>query len=80
MDKISQEITMTITKGIQIDAFCVSKTFRKTARRRPIVVVSIVSPVRVELDLAVVELEVGSVIEAIIGIWLLSLPIRVTNI
>jgi hypothetical protein len=36
--------------------------------------------VRVELDLAVVELEVRGVIEAIIGIWLLSLSICVTNI
>lgn len=63
-----------------MDAFCVSETFRKNTRGRPVVVVGIVGPVRVELDLAVVELEVRGVVEAIIGIRLLSLPIRVTDL
>jgi len=62
------------------DAFCVRETFRKVARRGAIVVVGIVGPVRVELDLAVVELEVRGVVEAIIGIRLLSVSIRTTNI
>ena len=55
------------------------QTFRKDTRSRPIVVVGIVGPVRVELDLAVVELEVRGVVEAIIGIRLLSISIRTTN-
>lgn len=35
---------------------------------RPVVVVGIAGPVRVELDLVVVEVEVQGVVEAIIGI------------
>ena len=61
------------------DAFCVSETFRKNTRSRPIVVVGIVGPVRVELDLAALELEVRGVVEAIIGIRLLSVFIHTTN-
>jgi len=41
---------------------------RNERRRRTVVVVRIVEPVRVELDLAVVEVEVRGVIEANIGI------------
>ena len=62
-----------------MDAFCVSETFRKNNRSRPIVVVGMVGPVRVELDLAVVELEVRGVVEAIVGIRLLSVFICTTN-
>lgn len=56
------------------------KTFRKDTRRRTIVVVGIVDLVRVELDLVVAPLEVRGAIEAIVGIRLLSVSIRATNI
>jgi len=56
------------------------QTFRKDTRRRTVVVVGIVNLVRVELDLAIVELEVRGMIEAIVGIRLLSISIRTTNI
>lgn len=41
---------------------------RKEARGRTIVVVGIADPVRVELDIAVVEVEVRRVVEANIGL------------
>ena len=37
---------------------------RNEARRRPVVVVGVADPVRVELDIAVVEVEVRRVVEA----------------
>jgi hypothetical protein len=52
---------------------------RTEPRRRPVVVVGIVDKVRVELDLAIVEVEVRSVVEANIGIQILFLPIRGTR-
>lgn len=51
-----------------MDALCEAERLRNERRRRTVVVVGIVEPVRVELDLAVVEVEVRGVIEAIIGI------------
>ena len=42
---------------------------RRETRGRPIVVVGIVDILRVELDLAVVELEVGGLREVAITIW-----------
>ena len=49
-------------------AFCFGEKLRNEGRRRPIVLVGVVAPVRVELDLTVVEVEVRGVIEADIGI------------
>jgi len=45
---------------------------REKARRRAIVVVGIVEPVRVELDLALVEVEVGRAGEIAISIRLIA--------
>ena len=52
---------------------------RNETRRRTVVVVGIVNVVRVELDLAVVEVEVRSVIKANIGVRNLPLSIRGTE-
>lgn len=41
---------------------------RTEPRRRAIVVIGIVDPVRVELDLAIIEVEVRRVVELTIGI------------
>ncbi len=56
------------TKGTCEGALCEVERLRNKHRRRTVVVVRIVEPVRVELDLAVVEVEVRGVIEANIGI------------
>lgn len=48
---------------------------REKPRRWAIVVVRVVEPVRVELDLAIVEVEVGSVREIAISIKLIA-PVR----
>ena len=52
---------------------------RTETRRRPVVVVRIVDEVRVELDLAVVEAEVRSVVETNIGIRIVELVTRAVN-
>jgi len=49
------------------------KKLREEGRHRPIVVVGVVNPVRVELDLVVVEVEVGGVVEIVIGIRIIAL-------
>ena len=51
-----------------MDALCEVERLRNERRRRTVVLVGIVEPVRVELDLAVVEVEVRGVIEADISI------------
>ena len=51
-------------KGAREDAFSDKEILREEAGRRAIVVVGIAVPIRVELDLAVVKVEVRSVIEA----------------
>ena len=51
-----------------MDALCEVERLRNEHRRRTVVLVGIVEPVRVELDLAVVEVEVRGVIEADISI------------
>ena len=48
---------------------------RKEPRRGTIVVVRVTHVVRVELDLAVVEVEVRRVVEPAISVWILLLPI-----
>ena len=68
MDKIEQpnEIAKRYPKGY---LFCrKSERLRNESRGGTVVVVRIVEPVRVELDLAVVEVEDRGVIEADIGI------------
>ncbi|MBI2627717.1 hypothetical protein HYW72_02170 [Candidatus Nomurabacteria bacterium] len=57
------------------DTFCNNERLRNDTRRRTVVLVRIVDRVRVELDLAVVEVEVRSVVEVDTGIRILSLPI-----
>ena len=61
------------TKGIHMDTFCDVERLRKETRGRPVVVVRVVSPLRVELDLAIVELEVRGVREVAIGIRSIAL-------
>lgn len=56
------------TKSTHLDALCEVKRLRNERRCRTVVVVRIVEPVRVELDLVVVEVEVRGVIEADISI------------
>lgn len=70
---------LTITKRIRYGCVLYQQTFRKEARHGTIVVVGIVNVVRVELDLAVVELQVRGVVKAIIGIRLLSVFMCTTN-
>ncbi len=50
-----------------MDAFIVLERLRKEAGRRAIVGIGIAHPVRVELDLAIVEVEVGRVREVGVG-------------
>lgn len=51
---------------------------RKEQRDRTIVVVRVVHPVRVELDLAIVEVQVRGVVEPAIGIRIIA-PVRLRH-
>lgn len=62
------EVLRINTKGIREDTFCDTERLRKEGRSGTVVVVRVVGPVGVELELAVVELEVRSVREVAIGI------------
>ena len=55
--------------------FAVEERLREEAGRRPIVVVEVRDIVRVELDLAVVEVEVRRVVERTIGVQILPLSL-----
>lgn len=55
--------------------FCILETLREKPRGRAIVLVGIVNIVRVELDLVVVEVEVGSLVEGTIDLGILLLSI-----
>ena len=60
-------------KASVMDTFCsFLERLRKKTRHRPIIVVRIVDPVRVELDLAVVEVEVRSVREITVGVRIIA--------
>lgn len=57
-----------ITKDILLGCLLYKERLRNETGSRPVVRIGIVDEVRVELDLVVVEVEVGSVVEANIGI------------
>lgn len=60
-------------KASVMDTFCsFLERLRKKTRHRAIVVVRIVNPVRVELDLAVVEVEAGSVREIAVSVRIIA--------
>jgi len=50
----------------------IKKRLRKKGRRGPVVVIGIVNPVSVELDLAVIEVEVRGVREVVIGVRIIT--------
>ena len=66
-------------KGVPRDTFSRKERLRDEARSRTIVVVRIANMVRVELDLAVIEVEVRRVVEADIRVRLLPLSVRDTE-
>ncbi len=61
-------------------AFHKEEKLREGAGNGAIVVVDIADIVRVELELVVVEVPVRRVVEANLGIRILSLPIRITRV
>ena len=73
VDGLGLLILLDKTKSTHMDALCEVERLRNESRRGTVVVVGIVEPVRVELDLAVVEVEVRGVIEADIGIRIICL-------
>ena len=79
MDQVKQFQISYKTKDTQKGAFCNNERLRNDTRGGTIVLVRIVDRVRVELDLAIVPVEVRSVVEADIGIRILSLPIYFTK-
>jgi hypothetical protein len=66
-------------KGAREDALSDKETLREEAGCGTEVSVGIAVPLRVELDLAVVEVEVRSVIEAVVRVRILSPPVRGTE-
>ncbi len=72
-DGLGQAINkIAVTQKVPCDTFCNSERLRNDTGGRTVVLVRIVNRVRVELDLAVVEVEVRTVVEADTGIRIIA--------